>query len=50
MPADSEYSRFLDELLPELELSLGERKDAEAVLERLRDYYAGLPAPGQETP
>jgi len=48
MPADSEYSRFLDELLPELELSLGEREDAEAVLERLRDYYAGLPAPGQE--
>jgi hypothetical protein len=48
MPADSEYSRFLDELLPELELSLSERKTAEAVLERLRAYYAELPAPDRE--
>ena len=48
MSADSEYSRFLDELLPELELSLSKREDAEAALERLRLYYAALPAPGQE--
>ncbi len=46
--ADSEYSRFLDELLPELELSFGDRESAEAMLERLRSYYAGLPASGRE--
>jgi len=43
---DSEYSKFLHAFLPEFDFLLASREDAEGGLDRLREYYAGLAAPG----